>query len=178
MRLFMRRYCLLLVAAAFTVLSCDKEDRKNTYANQEAAIDSYVAGFSVENRVVYRKGSVRVVIQEGTSVDTLKRGDSLYFYFSGYTFNYGRGSLFATNVKEVAEAADFYTDGLPKKIKYGSDAMIEGLKNGLEGMRVGENSYIMFSGKYGYGNQIMFNIPKMTPLFFDITIDKIIKNDK
>lgn len=167
MRLFMRRYMLFLLAAAFVVLSCDKEDRKNTYASQEAAIDSYVAGFSAENRVVYRKGSVRVVMQEGTSVDTLKRGDSLYFYYSGYIFNYGKGSLFATNV-----------EGLPLKIKYGSDAMIEGLKNGLEGMRTGENSYIMFSGKYGYGNQIMFNIPKMTPLFFDITIDKIIKNDK
>lgn len=166
MRLFMRRYLLILTAAAFAVLSCDKEDRKNTYASQEAAIDSYVAGFSTENRVVYRKGAVRVVLQEGTSIDTLKKGDSLYFYFSGYTFSHGKGSLFATNV-----------EGLPMKIKYGSDPLIEGLKNGLEGMRVGENGYIIFSGQYGYGNQIMFTVPKMTPLLFDITIYKIIKNN-
>ena len=177
MRLFMRRYMLILMAVAFTVLSCDKEDRKNTYASQEAAIDSYVGGLSTENRVVYRKGAVRVVLQEGTSIDTLKKGDSLYFYFSGYTFSGGKGSLFATNVEEVAEAAGLYTDGLPKKIKFGSDPLVEGLKNGLEGMRTGENSYIIFSGQYGYGNQVMFTIPKMTPLLFDITVYKIIKNN-
>ena len=81
--------------------------------------------------------------------------------------------MFATNDSEVAEAAGFITDGNPFKIKYGSSALLEGLKLGLEGVQEGEHCYIIFSARYGYGNQIMANLPKLTPLLFEITVDKI-----
>lgn len=163
---------LILCAAVLLAASCDKEDRKNTYASQEAAIDNYVSSLSTDYTVVYNGGVVRVVLEEGTG-KTLGSGDSLLFHYSGYTFSYGKGALFATNDKEVAEAAGFITDGKPFRVKFGHSAMVQGLNKGLEGVKEGEHCYVIFSARYGYGNQIMSTLPKLTPLLFDIKIDEI-----
>ena len=170
----MVRNLYILLFAVFVLASCDKEDRKNTYADQEARIDSYVASLSTDYEVIYNGGVVRVVVSEGVSGgNVLQKGDSLYFHYSGYVFSGGKGSLFYTNDAEVAEENGFVTDGLPCKIEYGKSALIKGLSMGLEGVKEGEHCYIIFSAKYGYGNQVMANIPKLTPLFFDITVDRV-----
>ena len=169
-----KKYLILCIAALLAVC-CDKEDRKNTYANQEALIDSYVSSLSSDYTVVYNGGVVRVTLEEG-SAQTLQSGDSLYFHYSGYVFSRGKGSLFYTNDPEVAEATGFITDGKAFGIKYGHSALIEGLKKGLEGVKEGEHCYIIFSARYGYGNQIMSTLPKLTPLMFEMKIDKIVRN--
>ena len=131
-------------------------------------VAEYVRKYSPEN------GAVRVIIDPAaSSARMLQKGDSVYFHYSGYIFSGGKGSLFATNDSEVAEAAGFITDGNPFNIKYGSSALLEGLRLGLEGVQEGEHCYIIFSARYGYGNQIMANLPKLTPLLFEITVDKI-----
>lgn len=48
--------------------------------------------------------------------------------------------------------------------------MIEGLRNGLEGVRAGEECYIVFSGKYGYGNKVHGNIPVNSALLYHIRV--------
>lgn len=168
----MVRRLLILCAAVLLAASCDKEDRKNTYANQEAAIDSYVSSLSTDYTLVYNGGVVRVILEEGTG-KTLSSGDSLIFHYSGYTFNHGKGSLFATNDLEVAEATGFVTDGKPFRVRFGHSAMVAGLNKGLEGVREGEHCYVIFSARYGYGNQIMSTLPKLTPLLFEMKIDQI-----
>lgn len=145
--------------------SCEKQDRENTYLSQEKNIDSYITAMGNTYRVVRNNGSNRVVIKEGGALDSLERGDSLYFYYSGYVFAGGKGERFATNLEDE-----------PKKIKYGADGLISGLHNGLAGVREGENCYIIFSAKYGFGNKIVFNLPKLTPLFYEITVEKLVKN--
>ena len=169
-----KRFLILCVAALLAVC-CDKEDRKNTYANQEALIDSYVTSLSSDYTVVYNGGVVRVVMEEGSGSEAVN-GDSLYFHYSGYVFNRGKGGLFATNDKEVAEEAGFVTDGKAFGVRLGHSAMVEGLKKGLEGVKPGEHCYIIFSARYGYGNQIMNTLPKLTPLLFEMNIDRIVKN--
>ena len=54
--------------------------------------------------------------------------------------------------------------------------MISGLNTGLEGVLQGEKCDIMFSAKYGYNNDVVYNVPKLSPLFFEIWIERIIKN--
>ena len=169
-----KKYLILCIAALLAVC-CDKEDRKNTYANQEALIDSYVSSLSSDYTVVYNGGVVRVTVEEG-GAQVLQSGDSLYFHYSGYVFNRGKGSLFATNDPVVAEENGFITDGKAFGIRFGHSALVEGLKKGLEGVKEGEHCYIIFSARYGYGNQIMSTLPKLTPLFFEMTIDKITRN--
>ena len=169
-----KKYLILCIAALLAVC-CDKEDRKNTYANQEALIDSYVSSLSSDYTVVYNGGVVRVILEEGGS-QVLQGGDSLYFHYSGYVFNRGKGSLFYTNDPEVAKETGFVTDGKAFGVKYGHSAMIEGLNKGLEGVKEGEHCYVIFSARYGYGNQIMSTLPKMTPLMFEMNIDKITRN--
>lgn len=170
----MVRNLFIICLAAVFVIGCDKEDRKNTYADQESRIDAWATSQGAEFNVVLNSGVVRVVVTEGTGSE-LQKGDSLYFHYSGYVFSNGKGGLFYTNDPEVAEAAGFITDGKPMGIKYGSSALLKGLSLGLEGVKEGEHCYIVFSARYGYGNQIIANLPKLTPLFFDITVDKILK---
>ncbi len=170
----LRNFYILLLLALFAAASCDKEDRKNTYADQETRIDNYVSTLSSDYTVVYNRGVPRIIVAEGISGgNVLKKGDSLYFHFSGYVFSSGKGSLFATNDASVAEANGFTTDGQPYMAQFGKSPLIKGLELGLEGAKEGEHCYIIFSARYGYGNQIMASIPKLTPLFFDITIDKV-----
>ncbi len=170
----MVRNLFIICLAVVFAIGCDKEDRKNTYADQESRIDAWANSVGAEYRVVLNSGVVRVVVDEGSGSE-LQKGDSLYFHYSGYVFSNGKGGLFYTNDKEVAEEAGFVTDGKPIGIKYGSSALLKGLSLGLEGVKEGERCYIVFSARYGYGNQIIANLPKLTPLFFELTIDKILK---
>ena len=55
---YMVRNLYILLFAVFVLASCDKEDRKNTYADQEARIDSYVASLSTDYEVIYNGETV------------------------------------------------------------------------------------------------------------------------
>lgn len=174
----MKKLILILFAVAALALSCDKQDRENIYISQEAGIDSYISSLDGSYRVMRQGGANRVVIAESANRrDSLCAGDSLYFYYSGYQFSGGKGALFATNDAKVAGEGGIMTDGLPVKVRYGSDGLINGLHSGLAGVREGERCYIIFSAKYGYGNKIMFNLPKLTPLFFDIDVVRVVKRE-
>jgi FKBP-type peptidyl-prolyl cis-trans isomerase. len=169
---------ILLSLLLFTIsISCVKQDRENTIIDQEKAIDTYISSLS-DARVVRNNGSNRVVMEEGAGADTLAIGDSVYFYYSLYLFSSGsgKGTLYATNDTTVASSNNFIVSGEPQRLKIGSDAMVDGLENGLLGSKQGEKCYIIFSAKYGYYNTVVYGIPKLSPLFFDISISKIVKN--
>lgn len=167
--------CLIIIL--FVTISCDKQDRENTYINQENSIDTYISSLDGAYRIVRTNGSNRIVIEEGDEATSLEKGDSLHFFYSLYTFANRRGGLIYSNVGEIVRQYNIEADTLPKKILYGKDELINGLYNGLYGVRDGEKCYILFSAKYGYGNKEMFNVPKLTPLFFEVEIKKLIKNN-
>lgn len=168
---------LIISTLLLALCYCDKQDRENTYINQETRIDAYLSNVDDGYRIVKNKGSYRIVIAEGSAKDSLEVGDSLYFYYSGYTFTSSKGSLFSTNMGEVVRENNITSsDTLPRKILYNKSHLISGLYNGLYHVHEGEVCNILFSAKYGYGNTEMFNVPKLTALFFDIKVEKIVKN--
>ena len=164
-----------ILAIMFLALSCTKEDRNNTIVNQEESIDRYISSLDGV-RVVRNGGSNRIVYTEGTGVDSLAVGDSVKFYYAGYVFSNGKGSLFATNNPQIAQEKDFPLSGdLEERILNGGN-FISGLANGLEGVKAGEKCDIVFSAKYGFGNTVVYNVPKLTPLIFEVWVEGIVKN--
>ena len=161
--------CVLLFA------SCAKEDRNLMLVNQEESIDKYIS--SLKNvRVARNGGSNRVVVTEGKGTDSLQTGYVVNFYYAGYTFYNGKGALFVTNNPEVAQAQNFPLSGGVESAVLGSGSLVSGLDKGLEGAKAGEMCQIVFSAKYGYGNEAVYNVPKMSPLIFDVWVESISKN--
>ncbi len=163
---------ILAVFAVFATFSCTKQDRENSMANQESAIDSYISSLS-DVAVVRNSGSNRVVLQAGKEGTDAAVGDSLYIRYAGYIFSRGKGTLFATNDSTIAGQTG-YPQQAPLAIKLGSSDLIRGLRYGLEGVKEGEHCYIIFSAKYGFDNVVVYNIPKLSPLFFEVWVDRVI----
>lgn len=157
------------------LFSCTKEDRKNQLVQQEEAIDRYIS--SLKNvRIARNGGSNRVVFTEGYGADSLALGDSVKFYYAGYIFSSGKGKLFATNDTTVALKNSFeLSGGIERRVLSSSDLVI-GLANGLVGAREGEKCEVVFSAKYGFENDIVYNVPKMSPLIFEVWVEGIVKN--
>lgn len=174
--------CLQVLAGALlcaAALSCAKEDKNIQIANQESMIDKYIQNLGDKYQVVRNSGSNRVIVTPGTGTETLEKGDSLYYYYSGYIFvSSGKGTIFVTNRAE--DAAKFNIEPLPglgpAKIKFGEESMVSGLSNGLVGVKAGENCNIIFSAQYGYYDSVVGVVPSLSPLFYDIIIERIIKN--
>ena len=162
--------CMFVLAVA-----CTKEDRKNQLVTQEESIDKYISSLK-DVRIARNGGSNRLVFIEGTGADSLAAGDSVKFYYAGYLFSSGKGKLFATNDTTVALANNFLLEEDMKECLLSPKDMVTGLANGLVGARAGEMCEVVFSAKYGYDNDIVYNVPKMSPLIFEVWIEGIVKN--
>ena len=122
--------------------------------------------------VAYNKGSVRLIKTEGTGPG-LNEGGAVSFYYAGYVFTASPTTLFATNHKETAAGAGFTLTDEEYQL-YEADmrdnGLIEGLRNGLIGVKSGEVCEIAFSGKYGFGNEIFGTIPVNSALLYKIWV--------
>lgn len=122
--------------------------------------------------VVYNKGAARLIKTEGAG-PALEEGGAVSFYYAGYVFTSSPSSLFATNHQETAAGAGFVLTDAEYQI-YEADMrdtrMIEGLRNGLIGVKPGEECEIVFSGKYGFGDEIFGTIPVNSALLFKIWV--------
>ena len=166
---------LYIICSVLLLASCTKEDRNLMLVNQEEAIDKYIS--SQKNvRVARNGGSNRLVVTEGKGEDSLEVGNTVNFYYAGYIFSNGKSSLFATNHPEVAQKQQFPLSGGMESAVIGSGSLISGLDKGLLGARAGEMCQIVFSAKYGYDNESVYNVPKMSPLIFDVWVESIGKN--
>lgn len=170
----MKLFHILVMALFITVVSCAKQDRENTIVNQEEAIDSYIGSLG-EQTVVRNGGANRVVMKQGGGSVEAAPGDSLYIRYAGYVFSRGKGKLFVTNDTTVANQNNFPCEVSPEKIRLGDTHLVSGLEYGLTGVKEGEHCYIIFSAKYGYNNTVVYNIPKLSPLFYEVWVDKVFK---
>ena len=166
---------LLGIFAALALLSCTKEDRESTIINQEESIDKYISSLQ-DVRVERNGGSNRIVYTEGTSEEILTIGDSIKFYYAGYIFTGGKGQLFATNNPEVAQATGFPVQEEIRKCILNNSNMVQGLAQGLVGAKAGEKCDVVFSAKYGFNNTVVYNVPKLSPLIFEVWVEEIVKN--
>lgn len=173
---FMKKIVSYTIAISLLMLfsNCTKQDRENTIINQEASIDSYLSGLST-HETVRNGGSNRAVIDLGREGTAAAAGDSLYIRYAGYIFSNGKGDLFVTNDSTVAKAKNFPLQESPLGIKLGKTSLVKGLELGLHGVKEGEHCYIVFSAKYGFDNTTVGIVPKLSPLFYEVWVDKVIK---
>ncbi len=176
----MRTGLILLAGLILTAISCTKEDRKLTLIRQEEAIDQFVQSLT-KDTVFYRNGVVRAVLEPGSpadKADTLAPGDTVYFYYAGHIFSKGKGELFYTNLDSVALAYNRSPGTEESQVRsgvVGEGRFLKGLDNGFPGMAPGEHAYIIFNADYGFGNKKVGLVPTMSPLLFEIWIERIVK---
>ncbi|MDD4920353.1 MAG: FKBP-type peptidyl-prolyl cis-trans isomerase [Bacteroidales bacterium] len=176
----MRTYLVLLAGLLLAVASCTKEDRKLMLIKQEEEIDQFVQTL-IKDTVYYQKGVVRAVLEPGkpvTPADTLTTGDTVYFYYAGHVFSRGKGELFHTNSDSVAAVYNRTLSADQAVVRSGvtgQGKFLKGLDYGFMGMSAGEHTYLIFNAEYGYGNTTVGQVPLMSPLLFEIWIERIVK---
>ena len=178
------KYIIIGITIIFAGTSCMKEKLELTYTNQEAKIDQYINSNKYTDssktdslRVVYNGGAARLVLTEGTG-EELNANGTAAIYYAGYVFNGSKSktNLFITNHEDTAKSAGWnLTDedfGI-YQFNMSETKFIEGLRNGLIGVRGGEHCQILFSGKYGFGNEEFGIIPTNSALLYEIWVEAV-----
>ncbi len=164
----------VVLLCGLALCSCMKSKLEQAYNNQESRIDQYLTKYEETNRIVRNGGANRLVLVEGQG-DSLSRNGNVSFYYAGYTFSgsVSSSNLFVTNHQATAEQTGWNltdADYQLYEINLGEAELIQGLKDGLFGVRAGEECEIIFSGKYGFGNENFGIIPANSALLYKIWV--------
>jgi len=163
------------------LLSCSANEKQNTIIRQEENIDKYLSSTFKDSVVIRRNGSNRVVYKPSLSQNVLEYGDTVYMYYAGFVFESRPTVLFATNWESVAQEQGFELTDMDKSIlvvPYNEHSLIQGLNDGLYGIREGEGAVIVFSAKYGFGDSSVYAVPALSALLYQVLILKIDKSEK
>lgn len=176
---------LLVVLAVFSIgamFSCQKETLKKMAADQEKNIESFIEARlqQVDTAYVVRNNGVnRVVIVPGQG-DSLNASGTVSFYYALYKLtgaSVSSSSLLYTNSKTSASSAGWnVTDSTAFEIKtlgLNEDGLVDGLKYGLEGVRAGQECFVVFSGQKGFGKKASGTIPANAALVYQIWVESI-----
>lgn len=176
------KHLLFLSLCALPVLAACSKSLETLYARQSDNIEKYVSNqlsAHPEYRAVYDEGVVRLVVAEGEGVEA-SAGHRLTIYYSGYNFNNSSltaNTLFATNDEDVAASSKWTVKDStlfdPAVVTLGRDALVKGLEIGLTGTRAGEDCYILFTGKYGFGKKQLGTIPANAALCYHVRVEEI-----
>ncbi|PKP05604.1 MAG: hypothetical protein CVU10_09625 [Bacteroidetes bacterium HGW-Bacteroidetes-5] len=173
------RLSFLILSLLFLIpLSCAKEEQLNLMSQQESAIDKFVETLA-DSRVVVEDGVWRVVMEEGSGSGEAVAGDSLKINYAAYIFNSGKGALYDTNIKSVANEAGLEMDFdfmQPKWVVVGKGKLLSGMDRGLISVKKGERCYVIFSARHGFGNTQIGLVPKMSPLLIEVWVLDVKKN--
>lgn len=178
------KYIITGIMLILAGTSCMKEKLEMTYTNQESKIDQYINSNKYTNstktdslRVVYNGGSTRLVLTEGTG-EELNANGTAAIYYAGYIFSGSKSNanLFITNHEDTAKNAgwqltDENFDIL--MIHMAETKFLKGLRSGLLGVKGGEHCQILFSGKYGFGNEEFGIIPANSALLYEIWVEAV-----
>lgn len=170
---------LMLLSALFQV-SCVKEKLEVTYNKQEEKINSYIESALGKDETytkVNQNGSNRLTRVQGEG-EELKADGNITFYYAGYIFegSVSASNLFMTNHETTANDSGWSgveTDFEALTLNLKEDSLLPGLRNGLLGVKAGEECEILFSGKYGYGNTTFGIIPANSALLYKIWVVSI-----
>ena len=155
--------------------SCVKEKLIQTYNKQEESIDKYVTNsLKGDVRVTYNNGAARLTLKEGEG-EELKADGSVAFYYAGFTFkgSLSAAAMFGTNHEPTAQAYKWDVtdpDYSILEVNLKDDRLLEGVRDGLVGVKAGEECEILFCGKYGFGNSTFGIIPANSALAFKIWV--------
>lgn len=173
-----------LIAASIACASCSKS--QEVYDKQETVIDNLVQSIlkSDENATVeYPGGVVKVTMSTSTSAETdpaLENGGTVKFYYGGYALtsaSISPSTLFATNLQELAEASGWTSVDATmfgeESVTIGKGELVKGLETGLLGVRKGDECFILFSGKYGWGKHARGTVPAMAATAWHIWVTDV-----
>ena len=124
--------------------------------------------------VVRSGGANRLVTKEGEG-EELQRNGFVSFYYAGYKFSgsFSAANLFVTNHQATAEQSGWNltdADYQIYEINLADAKLVQGLKDGLLGVKAGEECEILFSGKYGFGDEKFGIIPANSALLYKIWV--------
>lgn len=169
----------LIASIMLSGTACTKKNLETTYARQEENIDNFlkqklkiVQQENPDAEIIHYKGSNRLTLKQGTG-EPASANSIVTITYAAYIFQTGisNSNLIGTNSEDIAVNANWVTTDMnfePVTLNLGKDRLIEGLKNGLVGIKSGEECYIVFSGKYGYGKKKHGNIPANSALLYHI----------
>lgn len=176
------RIIISLAIAACMLCGCGKSTLETTYTSQAEKIQTYIdkqLSSNPEYRVAYNKGVARLVVKEGEGPELEPKG-IVAFRYAGYNFTnslISSSTLFATNDEETAKSNRWEVSDESlydiAVIELGKDDIVEGLRLGLAGVRAGEECYVMFSGKYGFGKRQSGTIPANAAIAYHLNILEI-----
>ena len=113
----------------------------------------------------------------------MKEGGAVSFYYAGFLISSSRltnSNLFATNYDTFANSAGWAVSDSStftiSTVKLGEDNLVEGLRNGLIGVKGGDECYVMFSGKHGFGKKKITSIPSNSALAYRLWIKSVSNN--
>lgn len=171
----------LLTFAAIALLSCSKS-LETQFNTQESNIDKLISSMTSnypEMVTTVNNGSYRLTIVPGSGAQLLDNG-TVSFHYAGYIFSGSslpsESSLFATNKQSIMDTGKWNlteTDTTALTVNIAEDEIVTGLKNGLCGIQEGEECYIVFSGKYGFGRKTYGTIPANSALLYHIWAGKV-----
>ncbi|MGN0190121.1 MAG: FKBP-type peptidyl-prolyl cis-trans isomerase [Candidatus Cryptobacteroides sp.] len=178
-KLNIRRTVSALLAGLLLV-SCSQQ-LQTTYDNQDKKIDSFISSQLSSGkalRVFVNGGSSRLVLKEGEGADSLSVSGKVTFYYAAYTFtgSLSQNNLFDTNHEETASGSGWGGTGIdtsPRTLDLGADRVVEGLRNGLFGVKAGQECYILFNGKYGFGSKPVGTVDANSALLYHIWVESI-----
>ena len=171
-----------VLAILCVVISCTKEDVKTQYTRQEENIESFVNSTlsSIDTAYVVRNGGTSRVVTVYGEGDSLKIGGTVSFYYAGYVLSSSSlttDNLFATNSEDVATVSGWSVSGeepfAVKTLNIGDKDIVDGLRYGLVGVKAGQECYIFFSGKYGFGKRPLGTIPANAALAYHVWVESI-----
>jgi len=175
-------YILILPLVLGSLFSCSKEKVKEKYSTQETNIETFVSKQLAQDETrtaVYNDGSVRIILKEGSGEELAKDG-TISFYYAGYVFSgtsINNSDMFATNSKELAESVKWNLSDTTafeiKTVTLSDGNMVKGLRNGLLGVKGGEECYILFSGEYGFGDKQLGTIPANSALAYHVWVESL-----
>ena len=181
----MRELTVISLVIMTLLSSCGDKQLETTYDRQESDIESIITNLtgSTGNAMVERNGgSVRVTVVEGEGAPLDEKG-AVAFYYAGYYISGGSlssSTVFATNYETFAQSIRWSLSDTTAfdimTVRLGEDEIVEGLRNGIIGVKGGEECYVMFNGRHGFGKRKISNIPPNAALAFHLWI-KSVSND-
>lgn len=171
---------LFLIGMAVLVPACSKSSTEALFANQETQIENFLNSQLSANPEAYtisNGGIQRLVLTEGSG-DELKGDGTLSFYWAGYVLtgsSLSASNLFGTNSLEVAEEAGWDTEDTEAFTirTMGLGELAGALRDGLTGVKGGQECIVLFSGKYGFTSKPLGTIPANAALAYHFWVESI-----
>lgn len=166
------------ILTAIGLISCNKSLEK-TFSRQGTDIEGVVTSLTRNNKdatVDYMDGVVRVTVVHGDG-ETLSGEGVVSFYYAGYLVNgksISQSDVFTTNYDVFANSIkwnvtdpDAFTIAT---VNLAEESLVGGLETGLPGVKAGDECWILFNGKHGFGKKGEGQIPPNAALAYHLWI--------